>query len=206
MKVAKGNSLIKTGFAALALVFLAAIVISCSSEAPFAPVVYDQTSFKALNSVLNEFGTDPFSTLTDSDGNLAKSGRWEIVEDSDYADVGADGGVITLKLRGAVSTFEIPKDAVCAHCDKDCVVRINAKALLFNTPFGPLVLYDFGPDGLVFDKDCKLKIEAGFKDRVVDLFWFNPDTGVWELEQTVRVDKRGKAEFKIRHFSKYAIS
>jgi hypothetical protein len=41
---------------------------------------------------------------------------------------------------------------------------------------------------------------------VLNLFWFNPDTGAWEVEQRSEADKNGVVEFEINHFSKYAIS
>lgn len=206
MKTVKGKSFFKFGFAVLSLSFLAAIVIGCSTDAPFAPSVSDQTNLKAFNAVIDEFGADPFSTFSASDSSLAK-GDWYFRTDADFADVGADGGTVYLELGGASSVFEIPEEAVCSDADADCLVRIMAEAILFGTPYGSVVMYDFGPDGQVFEKDCNLQLNTGLPEGyVLYLLWFNQDSGKWEIEQEAEADAKGVVQFKIKHFSKYAIS
>ncbi len=205
MKTAKGNSLFKTGFAALAVVFLVAIVIGCSGDAPFAPVVDDQTSFKALNSALDEFGADPFELLGSAD-DLARR-VWYLQTDADFADVGVDGGTIYLELGAVSSVFDVPPGAVCEDAAAGCFEHITAKAVFIMTPYGSVVFYNFGPDGLVFAEDCTLLLDTRLPEgAVLHLFWFNPDTGAWEVEQRGEADKKGIVEFEINHFSKYAIS
>jgi len=210
MNIENVKTPVKVGALLLALGMVAAAIFGCSIEAPFAP----SNKVEPLNAIAfveEQFGADPFAAVFDSGANanngLAKRGKWRIQYDTDYADVGKDGGTISLELGGASSTLEIPKDAVCKDEDKDCLVRITARALLFKTPYGPVVLYDFGPDDLVFAKACKLKLITRFaKNTVLRLYWFNPETGRWEVEQRGEVDKKGVVEFEVHHFSKYAIS
>ena len=71
----------------------------------------------------------------------------------------------------------------------------------------PLCVYDFGPDGLVFAEDCTLLLDTRLPEgTVLNLYWFNPDTGEWEVEQRGEADQKGIVKFQIHHFSKYAIS
>ena len=72
-------------------------------------------------------------------------------------------------------------------------------------------MLDFAPDGVVFDEPAELKVEVRDLDKddsgVLRLYWYNPSTGLWEVEQEVEITgQKKKAKFDINHFSRYAIS
>jgi hypothetical protein len=104
-------------------------------------------------------------------------------------------------------SFYVPKGALSER------VRISMTATLFyyyserNVLNG--VLLNFRPDGLIFSKPAVLQLEANLLEAadgdVLTLYWYNPDTGLWEVEQKVKVDDE-EVEFRIYHFSRYAIS
>lgn len=105
--------------------------------------------------------------------------------------------------------FEVPSHAVYSN------VLISMEVMQFNyMSEGELekgLFFNFGPDGLVFSKDARVEFKAevvGAEDgEVVRLFWLNPETGLWEVEQEVMVeDEMVELEFYVSHFSRYAIS
>ncbi len=202
-------------FVLISAVFALAF-IGCSGDAPLAPLTGDVDGLNSLTFIENELGSDPFTALEGDQEGLAKRNLGCISFDRAFVDVDAEGGILYLDFNGAVSEFEIPKNAVCSDDDdgdddddgeSGCNVRITAVAIFVQTPYGPLALYDFGPDGLEFARDCELRLKTGFhKGDKITLYWFNPDKNKWQVEQRVKVGKKGAVEFKIRHFSKYAIS
>ncbi len=162
----------------------------------------------ALQWVLDNYG-DSFGGSLDSTagsgGPLQGSGNWTLSSASDTAFVGKAGGTITLEFGAVTSTLKIPADAVCSS-GGGCVVKITATALFFNTPFGPVFVYDFGPDGLQFAKPCELKVYGFTPNTTVQMFWLNPATNLWELQQQVKALAHGEVKFVVTHFSKYGIS
>jgi len=205
MHNAKAKSLLKTGLAALVCAAFMVFAVGCSTNAPVAPSNGDPTNLKALNAVLDAFGTDPFASIATAD-DLAKQ-VWYIYTVEEYADVRQDGGTIYLELNGVSSQLEVPKNAVCEEADSNCFVRIDVEAIYLWTFYGDIVFYDFGPDGLVFNEDCTLLLDSKLPEgTVLTLFWYNPDTRQWEVDQQGEADHKGVVEFEINHFSKYAIS
>jgi hypothetical protein len=195
--------------AILAGVAVSVLLMAGCSDNPLAPVVSGSGS-DAIQFVESHYGSDPLEALKDStqtpDGSLAKGGNWCLASASDTAYVGEAGGTICLNFCGSSSVLKIPPKAVCSD-DDDCVVMITARATHFTTPYGPLFLYDFGPDGLTFAKPCELEVNAGFPPgKIVSLFWLNPATHAWELQQQVKVLNHGEVKFTVTHFSKYGIS
>jgi len=177
MRDTKGKTLIRTGMLVFVLVALTVAFVGCSTDAPLAP------------------SGDGFDALT--------KGRFLAVA-SDAACVAASGKratVIQLRHGREKTQLVIPAGAL------ETTVEICAEVELVETRDSLVRLYDFTPDGLVFLKPAKLILKAKFpKGTRLNLYWFNPDTGVWELEQTVKTGKKGKVKFDIYHFSKYAIS
>ncbi|MBI3873405.1 MAG: hypothetical protein HY304_10065 [candidate division Zixibacteria bacterium] len=113
--------------------------------------------------------------------------------------VSSSGGTIYLTTGKHASTLVIPKDALAS------AVLISAVAAEVMTPYGAVTLYDFGPDGLVFAKASRLTLQVDIPDgSPLSLYWWNPATGIWELQQTAKVAK-GKVTFDILHFSQYGI-
>jgi hypothetical protein len=117
------------------------------------------------------------------------------------------GGELDIEGRCMNVSFYVPRRALSER------VRISMTATLFyyytdRTVLNGLLL-DFRPDGLVFSRPAILQLEANVLEAadgdVLTLYWYNPDTGLWEVEQRVKVDGE-EVEFKIYHFSRYAIS
>ncbi len=105
--------------------------------------------------------------------------------------------------------FDVPSNAVLGS------VLISVKVIQFNYmsdgEFEKGLFFNFGPDGLVFSEDARVEFEAevvGAEDGdLVRLFWLNPETGLWAVEQEVMVeDEMVELEFYVSHFSRYAIS
>ena len=120
---------------------------------------------------------------------------------------GPSGGELDIEGRCMNVSFYVPKRALSER------VKISMTATLFyylsdRSVLNGLLL-DFRPDGLVFSKPAILQLEAAVLEAAdrdeLTLYWYNPDTGLWEVEQKVRLDGE-EVEFKIYHFSRYAIS
>lgn len=105
--------------------------------------------------------------------------------------------------------FKVKKDAL-----NDSVL-ITVGANLFNyykdEELQKGFMLQFKPDGVVFAKPAELKVEVRALDKddsgVLRLFWYNPTTDLWEVEQEVVITgNKKKVKFDIHHFSRYAIS
>lgn len=71
------------------------------------------------------------------------------------------------------------------------------------------VVYDFGPDGLVFSEAATLHISVtslyGKRATEVSFYWLNETTNLWELQGVYKADAAGYAHVPIEHFSKFGI-
>jgi len=70
------------------------------------------------------------------------------------------------------------------------------------------LVFEFGPDGLVFSKAATLDVaiaEVSAKAKYAKLYYYDPNTGIWTLQSTSKAID-GRVLFAIYHFSKYAIS
>lgn len=119
--------------------------------------------------------------------------------DVDFLSVGVSGGLLAFTVDGLAVSINVPTGAVSENVD----ITVDAKVV--KTLLGPIYLFDFGPDGLVFNKPITLRQPMPAGQRYAFLYYFNPDTKVWELQQAVKVIN-GYASFSIYHFSKYGIS
>ena len=117
------------------------------------------------------------------------------------------GGELTVEAECLNLSFYVPKRAL----SKKIYISMNASLFFY---YGDRVvlkglLLGFRPDGVVFSRPAVLKLEASVLEAaagdVLTLYWFNPETRRWEVEQKVKVDGE-EVEFKIYHFSRYAIS
>jgi len=127
--------------------------------------------------------------------------------------IGVLGGVIS--TEGGLlntSTFYVPPGALDSSVTISVRVETTLVREVFNllrrllAPSGLVTEFDFGPDGLRFNRPCTLTKKTGQPDgRLMTLWYFNPRTNSWE-----RVDqapsRNGEVSFPISHFSKYAIS
>lgn len=156
----------------------------------------------ALLYVLDNYG-DPFAHDANADGGgLTPLGKtFKLKVDGDSATVGVDGGKLEMQMRGFKSSLDIPKNALSAD------VVISVEGVLVSTPFCEVLLYDFSPDGLVFNLPASLEVDAGKleKGTTFNLFWWNPESSTWEFQQECVVDHH-KIEFEVQHFSKYGIA
>jgi hypothetical protein len=120
--------------------------------------------------------------------------------------VDSEGGVVLVKNRCMAFEFVIPAGAL------DGKVKITVLASFFesieasNSVKG--LVTDFGPDGLVFLKPASLILHGDLLEaaegEVLTLYWYNPESGLWEVEQEVTISN-SQAEFSVYHFSRYAI-
>jgi len=122
-----------------------------------------------------------------------------------------DGGLIHLGWAGPGNRLEFAPGAVDSDVIVDvttCIVKGNPK-----NHFSVIEL-DLSPDDLVFDPPAKIVINAGSLNSlrspkhgggVVKLFYYDPDTDEWLLQQETKIEK-GKVTFSIDHFSKFGIS
>jgi hypothetical protein len=122
---------------------------------------------------------------------------------------GKNGGKLTVAGDCFELEFRVPRDALS---DK---VLISVQANLFNywqnRELKKGLRFEFSPDGVVFAKPALIEFEAavlGAKNgESLKLYYFNPQTGLWQLEQVILVrDASVEVKFEISHFSRYAIS
>lgn len=122
----------------------------------------------------------------------------------------AYGGEIQLGWGGPKNALQfapgsVPNDVVIDITT--CIVKDNPQ-----NDYSVIEL-DFEPDGLFFSPPAQIVINAGSLNAlrapnhkgVVRLYYFNPDTNEWLLQQEVEI-KKGKVTFEIDHFSKFGIS
>lgn len=180
---------------ALALVVLAGVIAltGCGEQAT-APV---NTQYNGLSSLqwVDSSGSDPFAA---SNGGPTAAG---VKVDFDASMVTPLlGGKVELELETGESELFIPPGAVRLP------VVVTAAAVQVTTPYGSVALYDFGPDGLKFNRAAKLDLEVNAAEgAVLSLFWYNPASRRWEAQESCVV-KNGKVKFSVYHFSKYGIA
>ncbi len=138
----------------------------------------------------------------DAGQNYAAPPVFEVVEVAASEVIGLAGGTIVVALdngKANQAKFAVPPGALIRP------VEISLNVTEYSTPFGSIFIYDCGPDGTQFRVPAKLSqpMPAGQQDAFI--YYFNEATGVWELQEVVKV-KKGFATFSIKHFSKYGIS
>lgn len=120
---------------------------------------------------------------------------------------GLSGGELTVEAECLNLSLYVPKQALSNK------IYISMNASLFYYCGDKVVLkglfLGFRPDGVVFSRPAIIKLEASVLEAaagdVLTLYWFNPETLLWEVQQEVKVNGE-EVEFKIYHFSRYAIS
>jgi len=180
---------------------MAFLLLGCS-DSPLAPSG-PQNGLDAIGYVESQLGSDPFATLDSVGNDPAALGKLigTIYFDNDTVTVDDKGGTIDLLLGNAVSTLDFPHGAVTAP------VVVTAVGLQVPTPWGDVTLYDFGPDGLVFQKAATLSLNTNLQEgQTLSLYWFDSAVGQWVLQETATVEEEGKVEFHVWHFSKYGIT
>lgn len=135
----------------------------------------------------------------EADQNYAGPALFDVTEMQVSKVIGILGGTINVPIRGADATFTIPAGAVLLP------IEISLKVTRYGTPFGPLFIYDCGPDGTKFKVSAELSQPLPEGQNYAFIYYFNEATRNWEFQEVVKV-KDGVATFKIKHFSKYGIS
>ncbi|MBI5868062.1 MAG: hypothetical protein HZB43_07225 [candidate division Zixibacteria bacterium] len=113
------------------------------------------------------------------------------------------GGIVKLGMAGKIHVLAVAPNSVASD------VIIKVKTSTFKKGDKKIVTFDFGPDGQKFLPSAKMTIDASVLGQVtpasVNLYWFNPATKQWVLQQT-QAPRLGVVAFDIYHFSKYGIS
>jgi hypothetical protein len=83
--------------------------------------------------------------------------------------------------------------------------RLTIHVTKYSAPFGNYWVFDCGPEGQVFGNPLYLQPnQAALSNSTVVLFFYNPVTRQWEVQQTM--SRSANTQIPIYHFSKYAIS
>jgi hypothetical protein len=119
----------------------------------------------------------------------------------DEVDIGPGGGHVSFTFNNGAGRLEVPSGALSEN------TTISAKAVRLVARRGHVTLFDFHPDGLVFDVPAILTLEVPdlHNGAWLHLSWYNTDTEKWEFQERARI-QNGKVSFEVSHFSKYGIS
>lgn len=166
-------------------------VVGCSNN----PVQPDlQTDLPALSEVSKAAPVNNDFTCYESSGLISVS----------------DGGTIQLGWGSPRNSLQFDPGSVAEDVVIDvtaCIVKGNPQ-----NEFSVIEL-DFGPDGLSFAPSAKIVLNAGSlnalraprHDGVVRLYYYDPDTDEWQLQQEAEII-RGTVTFAVDHFSKFGVS
>jgi len=170
------------------VVLMAALVFNgCSNNSPLAP---DPENLLSTSKLVSK-------DLTSS----ASSGPESLCETQKVIDAD-DGGQIDIVHGDYSHEFIVAP----ASIDDDTQITVKTSREVINGK--DAIVFEFGPDGLVFSEAAKLNFEMGDLDSAATtaaLLYFDPRTNDWIIQDSEDVS-RGEVEFDIYHFSKYAIS
>jgi hypothetical protein len=166
-------------------------------------------SLAAILTIAGCSGDSPLAPNTDQSqefGKIALSNMPLVVSDVAVVaitDVSAlTGGTIAVSKKGYVHEFEVKAKAL----SRDVAIEVSVKEDIVNNK--KAIVFEFGPDGLVFEKASQLKCdinEINSKALSGKLYYFDPKARAWVFQGEAQV-VGGKVQFDIYHFSKYAIS
>jgi hypothetical protein len=173
------------GVAGMGVILLAALLVfgGCSNNSPMQPNLPQSSSLDRLVVM----GESQMSSQTEMDAAYIEAD---------------DGGVIEIARESYVHEFIVDAGAI------DGDTEITVKSWQDKIGAKDVIIFEFGPDGLVFSKAAHLRFEmAELNERAASakLHYYDPVKGKWILQESAQVDN-GVAEFPIYHFSKYAIS
>jgi hypothetical protein len=174
----------------MGVIFLVALLVfgGCSNNSPLQPNFPQTTNLE----------TTSLDRLVGMGGSLPSSQQ---VEDAAFIKAD-DGGIIEIQRESFVHEFIVDAGAI------DGDTEITVKSWGDKIGGKEVIVFEFGPDGLVFSKAAHLRFEiAELNERAssAKLHYFDPVKDKWILQESSQVDN-GIAEFPIYHFSKYAIS
>lgn len=111
------------------------------------------------------------------------------------------GGVIQIERKDYVHTFTVPANAISSN------TLISVKSSDQIVLGEKMIVFEFGPDGLIFSKSAVLSFEMAELSAQASsgkLYYLDPSSGKWVYQGSSDVSN-GVANFNINHFSKYAI-
>jgi hypothetical protein len=142
-------------------------------------------------------------TLADYENLAARSADFSEPEDGGGSVVipADEGGVVPIAFSdGSEGSLEVPANAV----KSDVEISVEVTELVMRDR--AILQFDFQPDGLKFSSEATLTIPvSAFRDadmEYVDWYYFNPDSGKWELVDRYPV-VGDKVYIKMSHFSKW---
>jgi len=183
----------------VSFIIMIAGIIGCSSTPPIGP---QDDSLLILNSLGLDPNADGWDELTNPDSEGLARVYFQVSDVAlNVVPVGVFGGTIEMSLGSESSTLYVPSGALKEP------VEIGAEAVLLVSGRDVLRLFDFSPDGLIFLRPAVLTLDTDLPpNTVLKLYYLNPNTGRWQLEQAAVTNGDGVVIFNIKHFSKYAIS
>ena len=123
-----------------------------------------------------------------------------VIEDSELIDKDA-GGVIEIQREGYLHLFTVEPAALSASTE---ITVKSSREKIFGKD---MIVFDFGPDGLVFNISAVLDFEIAelnSKASSAKLYYYDPGLKRWVYQGSSAISG-GVASFDIDHFSKYAI-
>lgn len=181
-----------TIFRSLVAVFALAamfIIAGCSGDLPYTPEEYQQAG-------MGKIADDVFENRDTQLNEIAeKVSAIEKVTTS-------TGGIVSVQHNQYKHNLVVLPKAVDE--DVDINIHYGKESIDDQT----VAVFEFGPDGLVFHTPAVLHYEVADLDssiKLAKLYYYDPEVGDWVLQGYSRI-VNGKAKFKIRHFSKYAIA
>ena len=172
------------GFSIVGLVVVLAAAMAftgCSNNSPLAP----DSNFMTKPRVVLGGDAQPLATL--------------LVEKDISAE---DGGVILINRDVYQHSFAVQPGAISSD------TKISVKSYKEKVNGVDAIVFEFGPDGLVFSEAAKLNFQMGELDSragSAKLLYYDPNAKGWVLQANQSVVD-GHVNFSIYHFSKYAIS
>jgi len=157
-----------------------------------------------------ESGSDNYFDRPNSDPNdFSLNGRRPFILN--------DAGTIVTQVAGGTVVADDPRfklDVPAEAVSEPVMISVKVDAIQYGRQ-GTIFLLECGPDGLVFNTPATLEFDASVFGSAspkedVSLYWYNPFTGFWELQEKVTVlesdDGTLPVELKIYHFSRYGVS
>lgn len=114
-----------------------------------------------------------------------------------------DGGIIYVGATGNLHEFIVPAGAV----PYDVNITLEIVKLERRSNGYVSVIYDFGPDGLVFAEPAILRMDVtkvlGRKATEAHLYYLNEETGQWEEKGVFPAGPDNYVNMTIDHFSRW---
>jgi len=192
---------------AILSLFLTAIMVAslvsftgCTQE-PFGSIDPGLDDSIFFNLTYDDSGSvESFIASKSDSGDSSFSEVYEVYNDTGVVIAVSGGSMI---LSGGNYEFEVP----AASISKNEMISVSFVSFAYNGI--NITLCDFSPDGLQFDPSATLRYYVGGTNSlsiVFKLYWLNPATNRWELQESKTRDVNGFVSFSISHFSKYGVS